>query len=116
MWQGGCAYRAHRPDDIQHRGVEQRQLVGLITQRSQVRVLPPQPDMRDARHVSDGRFALYERIGVPISVESVRNCHRILSEFGHDFLREHLDAAEGLVEVEASRAELTEYAVDALGA
>ena len=26
-----------------HRGVEQWQLVGLITQRSEVRVLPPQP-------------------------------------------------------------------------
>jgi hypothetical protein len=25
------------------RGVEQRQLVGLITQRSEVRILPPQP-------------------------------------------------------------------------
>ncbi len=114
MWQGGCAYRAHRPDDIQHRGVEQRQLVGLITQRSQVRVLPPQPEKRDARHVSDGRFALSERIRVAISVESVRHSHRILRELGHDFLREHLDAAEGLVQVEASRAKLAEYAVDAL--
>ena len=28
---------------IKRRGVEQRQLVGLITQRSQVRVLPPLP-------------------------------------------------------------------------
>ncbi len=39
--------RGHRPpphdDDLVCRGVEQWQLVGLITQRSEVRILPPLP-------------------------------------------------------------------------
>ena len=34
--------RAH-PNAVSRRGVEQWQLVGLITQRSEVRILPPLP-------------------------------------------------------------------------
>ena len=41
---------------MQCRGVEQRQLVGLITQRSQVRVLPPLPGKRNARQMMAGVF------------------------------------------------------------
>ena len=38
------------------RGVEQRQLVGLITQRSRVRIPPPPPHENDRDHFDHGRF------------------------------------------------------------
>ena len=43
-----------------HRGVEQRQLVGLITQRSAVRVRPPQPKIAEKTPPNTGGLSCFQ--------------------------------------------------------
>ena len=59
------ALRFRRVFGTLRRGVEQRQLVGLITQRSQVRVLPPQPVQTSRRPLDliiQGLFVLTREV------------------------------------------------------
>jgi hypothetical protein len=54
---GADSTMASRPRT--RRGVEQRQLVGLITQRSGVRIPPPLPQRKSDRAILLGRFLLF---------------------------------------------------------
>ena len=61
------------------RGVEQRQLVGLITQRSQVRVLPPLPEnfrKEPPGEIHGGSWFSFNVMLAPDNATSKFTCHR----------------------------------------